>query len=277
MNIKHSQNENLRSPFVELRALQHVTWTWTLKMEDDELLKCNVCLSSFDSNFHKPLLLPSCGHTFCRFCLDTLHKQSKNSCPECRKQNAVISVNLLPTNFSLLALAESQTQSDPDLSARPKSHRLHGSSTRNTEFHDEVPEALPTTRPTTAPVHPVGTPRNLMNLGARPRPNFGRGNQRQVLRNYKAQHPSPTFMQQATNMNSNMQATRRNRQNLDQPDFCNDMAEAVKLQEELDFQMAIHLTFCKDASHKHDDPNCTPNCWQFPADEELSTAIHQTF
>ncbi|XP_047485520.1 uncharacterized protein LOC125036727 [Penaeus chinensis] len=247
-------------------------------MEGDELLKCNVCLSGFDRNFHKPLLLPSCGHTFCRFCLDTLYKQSKKSCPECRKQDALASVELLPTNFSLLALAESMTQSDPDLSTRPKSHKNDGSPTRDTDFHSEVSEALSTTRPTRAPVHPVASPRNLVNLGARPRLNHpGRACQSQLSRKHKAQHPPPAFMQQATNLNSHQQATCGDGQNLDQPDFCNDEKEAVRLQEELDFQMAIHLTFCKDANHKHDDPDCFPNCWQFPADEELSAAIHQTF
>lgn len=244
-------------------------------MEGDELLKCNVCLSGFDSNIHKPLLLPKCGHTFCRFCLDTLHKQSKSSCPECRKQDAVVSVELLPTNFSLLALVESMTQSDPGLSIRPKTHKIHGSSTRGADFQSDVSEALSATRPTTAPVHPVATPRNLVNLEARPRQNLGRAYQSLLSRKHKAQHPSPSFMQQATNVNSHQQATWRN--GLNQPDFCNDKNEAVRLQEELDFQMAIHLTFCKDANHKHDDPDCFPNYWQFPADEELSAAIHQTF
>ncbi|XP_063607952.1 uncharacterized protein LOC134782419 [Penaeus indicus] len=244
-------------------------------MEGDELLKCNVCLSGFDKNIHKPLLLPNCGHTFCRFCLDTLYKQSKKSCPECRKQDAVVSVELLPTNFSLLALAESLAQSEPDLSTRPKSHKIQGSPTRDTDSEDS--EALSTTRPTRAPLHSAAAPRNLVNLGARPRPNPGRAYQSRLSRKHKAQHPPPAFMQQATSVNSHQQARWRNGENMDQQDFCNDKKEAIRLQEELDFQMAIHLTFCKDANHKHDDPDCFPNCWQFPADEELSAAIHQTF
>ncbi|KAK7081418.1 hypothetical protein SK128_019789, partial [Halocaridina rubra] len=51
---------------------------------------------------------------------------------------------------------------------------------------------------------------------------------------------------------------------------------ARELQEELDFQMAIHLTFCKNASHGHDDDGaaCTSRSrWQYPANDELRTAL----
>ncbi|XP_042885112.1 uncharacterized protein LOC122261506 [Penaeus japonicus] len=237
-------------------------------MEGDMLLKCNVCLHGFDSNVHKPLLLPKCGHSFCRLCLDTLYKQSKTSCPECRKQDALISVELLPTNFALLSLAE--TQREPVLSARPKDRKLNRSPNPDTEPNGGASCTLSTARQTVAPMSPVATTRNPTNL-----PHQRQPSQSQLLRKYRAQRSSSSRMEQTRNENSNHQAVGRNRQN--QPEVFSDKIEAMRLQEELDFQMAVHLTFCKDSSHKHDDPNCLPNCWQFPAEEELSTAIHQAF
>ena len=51
----------------------------------EDILKCNVCLGDFNDNSQRPLLLPACGHTFCASCLESLQKQSRVGCPECRK------------------------------------------------------------------------------------------------------------------------------------------------------------------------------------------------
>lgn len=47
--------------------------------------KCKICNESFDLSDHQPLILPSCGHTFCLSCIQksiNLEKKVFMKCPE---------------------------------------------------------------------------------------------------------------------------------------------------------------------------------------------------
>ncbi|KAK8729903.1 hypothetical protein OTU49_008381, partial [Cherax quadricarinatus] len=57
---------------------------------------------------HDPVLLPRCGHTFCRQCLLTLEKTVPQplSCPYCRIPHTEPSLQQLPVVFALLNLAK---------------------------------------------------------------------------------------------------------------------------------------------------------------------------
>ncbi|CAL4068507.1 unnamed protein product, partial [Meganyctiphanes norvegica] len=53
-----------------------------------------------------PIMLPGCGHTFCRTCLRSITRRTKLECPTCRKLHNGIEVNELPINYALLSMTE---------------------------------------------------------------------------------------------------------------------------------------------------------------------------
>nr|XP_053647388.1 uncharacterized protein LOC128698955 [Cherax quadricarinatus] len=70
-----------------------------------EELSCSVCSEVFLGGVRDPVVLPQCGHTFCRPCLlslETMHYSLK--CPACRRRHKGASVTHLPTNFTVLNL-----------------------------------------------------------------------------------------------------------------------------------------------------------------------------
>ncbi|KAF2365119.1 B-box-type zinc finger [Trinorchestia longiramus] len=68
--------------------------------------QCEVCISAFDSEKHRPLMLP-CGHAFCHSCLDTLQDNGTDSCPSCRAvfeddvDDLTVCYTLIPKDTSL--------------------------------------------------------------------------------------------------------------------------------------------------------------------------------
>ena len=73
---------------------------------------CPVCLSSYSADAHAPLVLPSCGHTVCRPCLQSLVKfSSVSKCPVCKQLNFT-EVDSLPTNYALLEYAGLKAEND---------------------------------------------------------------------------------------------------------------------------------------------------------------------
>lgn len=77
---------------------------------EDELL-CGVCREMYMAGQREPVVLPFCGHAFCRSCLVKLEEDSGElgsclSCPTCRTPHKNVSVHALPPVFALLHLSE---------------------------------------------------------------------------------------------------------------------------------------------------------------------------
>ncbi|XP_047736931.1 tripartite motif-containing protein 65 isoform X2 [Hyalella azteca] len=69
---------------------------------------CEVCIGDFDSEDHKPLMLP-CGHAFCYECVDTLAENQNNSCPSCRR-NFSGDIGDLPVCYTLIPKTSMKTE-----------------------------------------------------------------------------------------------------------------------------------------------------------------------
>ncbi|XP_042868337.1 RING finger protein 207-like [Penaeus japonicus] len=50
----------------------------------ESALVCGICLSEFDATLRRPLILPKCGHTYCRICVKNLAAHGEVTCPSCR-------------------------------------------------------------------------------------------------------------------------------------------------------------------------------------------------
>eukprot|EP00823_Brevimastigomonas_motovehiculus_P006082 TRINITY_DN479_c0_g1_i5.p1 TRINITY_DN479_c0_g1~~TRINITY_DN479_c0_g1_i5.p1 ORF type:complete len:511 (+),score=65.55 TRINITY_DN479_c0_g1_i5:20-1552(+) len=76
---------------------------------DSVTLECSICTRSFNSKKVIPKLLPSCGHSFCFDCLDTILKQHDDGylyCPLRCERMRCESVNELKTNFALMDILD---------------------------------------------------------------------------------------------------------------------------------------------------------------------------
>ncbi|XP_047498598.1 uncharacterized protein LOC125045422 isoform X2 [Penaeus chinensis] len=68
-------------------------------------ITCGVCSEVYSSESgREPVMLPECGHTFCRDCLLNLQSTSL-VCPNCRQNHYSVSVEDLPVNFAQLGIA----------------------------------------------------------------------------------------------------------------------------------------------------------------------------
>ncbi|XP_066956756.1 neurofilament medium polypeptide-like isoform X2 [Macrobrachium rosenbergii] len=74
----------------------------------DDLLSCSVCCESYHEKHRQPVLLPRCGHSFCRPCISFLVQKGNIICPSCRMDQRVEGADNLPTEFSLLAISLAQ-------------------------------------------------------------------------------------------------------------------------------------------------------------------------
>ncbi|KAG7158873.1 Peptidyl-prolyl cis-trans isomerase F-like 2 [Homarus americanus] len=74
----------------------------------DDLLTCTVCCEQYHEKARHPVLLPRCGHSFCRPCVAFLVKNGCVICPSCRMDQRVETADHLPTEFSLLAITSVQ-------------------------------------------------------------------------------------------------------------------------------------------------------------------------
>ena len=71
-----------------------------------EGLICNVCRDEYESVRAVPVLMPLCGHTFCRPCLILVADAGRFDCPTCRKGHSSYNPGSLPTNYAVLSLIE---------------------------------------------------------------------------------------------------------------------------------------------------------------------------
>nr|XP_045597131.1 uncharacterized protein LOC123757498 isoform X2 [Procambarus clarkii] len=74
----------------------------------EDLLTCTVCCEQYHEKHRHPVLLPRCGHSFCRPCVAFLVKNGCVICPSCRMDQRVETAEHLPTEFSLLAITSVQ-------------------------------------------------------------------------------------------------------------------------------------------------------------------------
>ncbi|XP_069156258.1 uncharacterized protein [Procambarus clarkii] len=74
----------------------------------DAELTCGVCSETYAPGAHDPVLLPGCGHAFCRQCLLILEKTASAplSCPYCRVPHDGAPVSQLAVVFALLNLTK---------------------------------------------------------------------------------------------------------------------------------------------------------------------------
>ncbi|XP_069189718.1 uncharacterized protein [Procambarus clarkii] len=87
--------------------------TMTDDKEEAESMSCVVCEETFDTEGHRPVALPGCGHTFCRPCLVNLQKHSTVLlCPTCRRPHEGVDASGLPTNFLVMNLLSGVSESD---------------------------------------------------------------------------------------------------------------------------------------------------------------------
>ncbi|XP_042885224.1 tripartite motif-containing protein 12A-like [Penaeus japonicus] len=68
--------------------------------ENTSGLTCAVCRDSYNKDDRKPLILPHCGHTFCKKCLNVESRKRVFRCPSCRQDRDQFG-NLRP-NFALI-------------------------------------------------------------------------------------------------------------------------------------------------------------------------------
>ncbi|XP_071536321.1 uncharacterized protein [Panulirus ornatus] len=86
---------------------------------DDNDVLCPLCSELYDDERHQPVLLPRCGHTFCRPCLAKGEKRGHFPCPTCRKRHLKPPVNQIPIHTDLLARAEAFRESKTSASPSP--------------------------------------------------------------------------------------------------------------------------------------------------------------
>jgi hypothetical protein len=66
---------------------------------------CSICFEQYDCIRHLPSILHSCGHTFCKSCIDQIiqtdysHQRISN-CPTCR----MTIINGYQTNYAIIGL-----------------------------------------------------------------------------------------------------------------------------------------------------------------------------
>jgi hypothetical protein len=77
-----------------------------LQQTMEEISSCPRCKETFDSSMHMPLLLPACGHTFCKACI------SSSGTRTCFVDGSSIpKFEDLPTNILLLRSSDSSSSS----------------------------------------------------------------------------------------------------------------------------------------------------------------------
>lgn len=77
-------------------------------MED---LTCVICSDEYNTSTVVPVVLPLCGHTFCRSCLESIASRPGGlECPTCRKPHRDQRPALLPTNFALVNLFDTKNK-----------------------------------------------------------------------------------------------------------------------------------------------------------------------
>ncbi|XP_063595985.1 histone-lysine N-methyltransferase 2D-like [Penaeus indicus] len=111
---KLSKARNPRSAAATMSSILSQTAS---KHNLDGALTCSVCFESYGEGERKPLMLPSCGHTFCKQCVHGIiasENKGQFQCPTCRRSQPVLSLDDLPVNYSLLEVASLSPTTPPE-------------------------------------------------------------------------------------------------------------------------------------------------------------------
>ncbi|XP_047498899.1 uncharacterized protein LOC125045589 [Penaeus chinensis] len=92
---------------------------------------CSLCWELFAAGIQDPLILPKCGHTFCRQCLCKLESKGTWHCPLCRCPYRGTSISELPVNFVALSVISTLKRSDRKIQAKSKGSTGHFTSSLN--------------------------------------------------------------------------------------------------------------------------------------------------
>lgn len=69
---------------------------------------CPICFNEYNAISNFPMILPSCGHTVCKVCLEKIaEERTVIKCPVCRAMNFK-DVYSLPVNYALLDISENK-------------------------------------------------------------------------------------------------------------------------------------------------------------------------
>ena len=84
------------------------------KIEEDSkfigsIYACSICAYNYDNRTRIPICLP-CGHTICKICLESLKQNLLTGCCPFDRKDFFFIDELLPVNYSLLALHEGNSQ-----------------------------------------------------------------------------------------------------------------------------------------------------------------------
>ncbi|CAL4073477.1 unnamed protein product, partial [Meganyctiphanes norvegica] len=79
----------------------------------DDLI-CSVCSEEYSSEGREAVMLPVCGHTFCRPCLVSIENDYDLTCPYCRAEHEGPPVEELPINYAVNNVAMSNKKSKDD-------------------------------------------------------------------------------------------------------------------------------------------------------------------
>lgn len=91
-------------------------------------MDCNVCMQRFDASDYTPKIIPSCGHTLCKKCIENMiGNSSRFSCPFCKKlfKKHLEGVDILkyfPTNFQILSARQDEEKTYFPCLHEPKEH-----------------------------------------------------------------------------------------------------------------------------------------------------------
>ena len=70
-------------------------------MEPTKAFNCYSCKKHFNYGKNTPLVI-HCGHSFCKTCLEDLHKKRRVKCPKCKYSARYDNVDDIPINHALV-------------------------------------------------------------------------------------------------------------------------------------------------------------------------------
>lgn len=90
----------------------------------------------YNTNKKTPLLLPKCGHSMCKECIERRFQGGKIACIKCKRNNYAETISEFPKNLTILELYEDQKASNGSLSFEI-SKDAYGISTKFQRDEDE--------------------------------------------------------------------------------------------------------------------------------------------
>lgn len=78
-----------------------------------QIPSCQLCQKQYNLTVNLPILLPSCGHSYCHSCIVSLFKQNRNRFIVCPEDNKICKterkIDKLPKNSLIIKLMQQNT------------------------------------------------------------------------------------------------------------------------------------------------------------------------